>query len=125
MYIIHVASKELFTEEIKTGFYGMDSIQRCGFVHCSDLDTYYLVAPNFRNDQEEKVILVIDTEKLTSEVKWEDGGGLDFPHIYGLIAREAIVDVFDHLWSPEKEWIPNEELKRYASNGFRREWKEL
>lgn len=124
MYIIHVASKALFTEEIKTGFYGANSIQRCGFVHCSDIDTYYLVAPNFKDDQDQKVILVIDTERLNSEVKWEDGGGLDFPHIYGLITREAIVDVLDHLWSLEKEWIPNEELKKYASNGFRREWNE-
>ena len=124
MYIIHVASKALFTEEIKTGFYGANSIQRCGFVHCSDIDTYYLVAPNFKDDQDQKVILVIDTERLNSKVKWEDGGGLDFPHIYGLITQEAIVDVLDHLWSPEKEWIPNEELKKYASNGFRREWNE-
>ncbi len=28
MYIIHVASKALFTEEIKTGFYGANIIQR-------------------------------------------------------------------------------------------------
>lgn len=76
-----------------------------------------------RNDQDQKVILVIDTEKLNSEVRWEDGGGLDFPHIYGLLNPEAVTEVLDHLWSPEKEWIPNEELKKYAANGFRREWK--
>ena len=125
MYIIHVAGKDAFTEEIRTGFYGAGSLERCGFIHCSDIDTYYLVAPNFRNDRDEKVILVIDTDKLNSEVKWEDGGGLDFPHIYGLLNRDAITEVLDHLWSPEKEWIPNEELKKYAANGFRREWKKL
>ena len=124
MYIIHVAGKETFMKEIKTGFYGAESLERCGFIHCSDLDTYYLVAPNFRNDRDKKVILVIDTEKLTGEVKWEDGGGLDFPHIYGLLNRDAVIDVLDHLWSPDKEWVPNEELKKYAVNGFRREWKE-
>ena len=97
MYIIHVANKELFEKEIRTGAYGRDSLKRCGFIHCSDLDTYYLVAPNFRNDPDEKVILVIDTGRLVPEVKWEDGGGLDFPHIYG-------------------------QLKQYAPDGFRREW---
>lgn len=124
MYIIHVADRDVFTEEIRTGFYGAKSIERYGFVHCSDLDTYYLVAPNFRDERNEKVILVIDTDKLSSEVKWEDGGGLDFPHVYGLVNQEAIADILDHLWSDEREWVPNEELKQYAVDGFRREWKE-
>ena len=122
MYIIHVANKPLFENEIKSGAYGSESLKRCGFIHCSDLDTYYLVAPNFRNDADEKVILVIDTDRLVPEVKWEDGGGLDFPHIYGHLNRDAVIDVLEHLWSPDREWIPNEELKQYAPDGFRREW---
>ena len=122
MIIIHIANKDEFEKEIKTGHYGTASLQKCGFIHCSDLDTYYLVAPNFKNDYTEKVILVIDTEKLTCDVKWEDGGGLDFPHVYGLLPRGAIIGVFSHLWSENREWIPNDELKQYAVNGFHREW---
>lgn len=56
MYIIHTAGRDAFTEEIRTAFYGAQSLKRCGFIHCSDLDTYYLVAPNFRYDPEKKVI---------------------------------------------------------------------
>ena len=123
MYIIHVANKALFENEIKSGAYGSESLKRCGFIHCSDLDTYYLVAPNFRNDADEKVILVIDTDRLVPEVKWEDGGGLDFPHIYGLLNKEAVIAVFPHLWSADRIWIPNEELKPYAVNGFEREYR--
>ena len=122
MYIIHVANKALFENEIKSGAYGSESLKRCGFIHCSDLDTYYLVAPNFRNDFTEKVILLIDTDKLASEVKWEDGGGLDFPHIYGLLNRDAIIGVFEHLWSKDRVWIPNDELRPFAPGGFRRPW---
>lgn len=122
MYIIHVAGKDEYEKEIAAGSYGRRSLEKCGFIHCSDLDTYYLVAPNFRNDPDEKVILVIDTEKLDCDVRWEDGGGLDFPHIYGLLKKEAIAAVFEHLWSEDREWIPNEELKPYAPDGFRRPW---
>ena len=122
MFIIHTANREEYEKEIVTGSYGSKSLERSGFIHCSDLDTYYLVAPNFRNDTDEKVILVIDTDRLVPEVKWEDGGGLDFPHIYGLLNRDAVADVLEHLWSPDREWIPNEELKQYAPDGFRREW---
>jgi len=79
-------------------------------VHCSDFDTYSLVAANFKDDDNERYVLVIDAEKLTSEIKWEDGGGWDFPHIYGQIDEDAIVDVLPHLWSEDRVWIPNEEL---------------
>ena len=125
MIIMHTANKSEFEAEIQTGSYGSKSLGRCGFIHCSDLDTYYLVAPNFKNDYTEKVILLIDTDKLNCEVKWEDGGGLDFPHIYGLLNQEAIVGVYEHLWSDTREWIPNEELAEYAINGFRRQTMEL
>lgn len=121
MVIIHTVDKRAFEEEIRTGSYGRKSLERCGFIHCSELDTYYLVAPNFKDDRAEKVILLIDTEKVDCEVKWEDGGGgLDFPHIYGLLRQEAIIGVVEHLWNDDREWIPNEELKVYAVNGFRR-----
>ena len=38
MYIIHVANKPLFENEIKSGAYGSESLKRCGFIHCSDLE---------------------------------------------------------------------------------------
>lgn len=122
MFIIHTANREEYEKESVTGSYGSKSLERSGFIHCSDLDTYYLVAPNFRNDFTEKVILLIDTDKLASEVKWEDGGGLVFPHIYGLLNRDAIIGVFEHLWSKDRVWIPNDELRPFAPGGFRRPW---
>ena len=32
---------------------GINSIKKFGFIHCSALDTYYLVVPNFKDDYEE------------------------------------------------------------------------
>ena len=120
MYIIHSAIKKEFEEEIKTGSYGRDSIKKCGYIHCSDMDTYYLVAPNFKDENIDRLVLVIDTDKVENEIKWEDGGGLDFPHIYGLLNKDAIVAVYEHLWSEDRVWIPNAELNQYASNGLNR-----
>lgn len=57
---------------------------------------------------------------IGSEWLWEDGGGIDFPHIYGLLNKDAIVGIFDHLWSNKRVWIPNDELKTFAPNGFKR-----
>ena len=120
MYIIHSAIKKEFEEEIKTGSYGRTSIKKCGYIHCSDMDTYYLVAPNFKDENIDRLVLVIDTDKVENEIKWEDGGGLDFPHIYGLLNKDAIVAVYEHLWSEDRVWIPNAELNQYASNGLNR-----
>ena len=120
MYIIHSVNKEEFEDEIKTGSYGRKSLEKFGFIHCSDLDTYYLVAPNFKEDLNYRLILLIDTDKVDSEIKWEDGGGIDFPHIYGLLNKDAIIGVYNHIWNNERIWLPNEELKEYAKDGFER-----
>ena len=120
MYIIHSVNKEEFNNEIKTGSYGRKSLEKFGFIHCSDLDTYYLVATNFKEDLNDRLVLLIDTEKVIPEIKWEDGGGIDFPHIYGLLNKDAIVGVYNHIWNKERVWLPNEELKEYAQNGFER-----
>ena len=123
MYIIHSVNKVEFEREISSGKYGTTSIEKYGFIHCSDLDTYYLVAPNFKDDKLDRLILLIDTDKVKAEIKWEDGGGLDFPHIYGLLDKEAIVGVFNHFWNDERELIPNKELFKYASNGLYKKYK--
>lgn len=120
MYIIHSVNKEEFDKEIESGQYGRASLDKCGFIHCSDLDTYHLVAPNFKDDYRDRLVLVIDTDRVNHEIKWEDGGGLDFPHIYGLLDKKAIVGIYPHLWSEDRTWIPNEELKSYLINGCNR-----
>ena len=112
MYILHSVKKNEFN--IEDNYYGHASIKKFGYIHCSDLDTYGLVAPNFKDEKEERVLLVINTDKVKADIKWEDGGGYDFPHIYGLLNVDAIEAVLPHLWSLEKEWIPDDELKKFG-----------
>ncbi len=120
MYIIHSVIKKEFENEIKSGYYGNNSIKKFGFIHCSDLDTYYLVAPNFKNENMDRLILLIDTDKVEKEIKWEEVQGVKFPHIYGLLNQSAIMGIYEHLWNVDNIWIPNEELKKFADKGFER-----
>ena len=120
MYIIHSAIKDEYENEIKSGHYGNNSIKKFGFIHCSDLDTYYLVAPNFKNENIDRLILLIDTNKVENEIKWEEIQGVEFPHIYGLLNKSAIIGIYEHLWNDDNIWIPNDELKEFAINGFER-----
>ena len=48
------------------------SLNAFGFIHCSDIHTYHLVAPNFADEKEERILLVINTGKITAPVIWED-----------------------------------------------------
>lgn len=113
MIILHALTKSLWNTYQDKDFYGELSLEKFGFIHCSDIDTYHLVAPNFKNEPDEMVLLVIDTSKVIPKIIWEDlrNSGVAFPHIYGLLNKNAVVTVLPHLWSDNKEWVANDELK--------------
>ena len=115
MYIIHSLKEAIWNNYKNKKYYGEVSIDKCGFIHCSEISTYKWVAPNFANETDSYVILVIDTDRLENKVVWEDLGnfGVEYPHIYGLLNTDAIVEVVPQLWSDDKEWIVNDELKKY------------
>jgi uncharacterized protein (DUF952 family) len=70
-----------------------------GFIHCTAGDELMLQVANtfYRAAPGDFVLLVIDTARLTSPLKWEEPVGEAlatlFPHIYGPINPEAIVEV--------------------------------
>lgn len=113
MIILHALTKSLWDTYRDQDSYGQRSLDRCGFIHCSDLSTYERVAPNFKDEVQEMLLLVIDTEKVTSPIQWEDLDrcGVRYPHIYGPLNKDAVVMVLPHLWTEQREWLMNEELK--------------
>ena len=115
MIILHALTKTLWDKYENNSLYGTDSVEKFGFIHCSDLDTYHLVAPNFKDEKDEMILLVIDTSRVLSKIIWEDlkNDGVTFPHIYGPLNKDSIVAILPHLWSNTREWIPNEELKGF------------
>ena len=69
-----------------------------GFVHCTAGDELMIAVANrfYQHVPGEYLLLVIDTEYLTSLLKWEapspgDTLAARFPHIYGPINRDAVV----------------------------------
>ena len=115
MIIIHSLTKEFWDTYKDKDFYGDYSLNKFGFIHCSDINTYHLVATNFKSEDKEMILLVIDTEKVNSKIDWEDlrNCGVKFPHIYGLLNKDAIITILPHLWDDKKEWIINDEFKKY------------
>jgi uncharacterized protein (DUF952 family) len=65
-----------------------------GFIHCCSADQLSGVLERYFNDQKDLLLLHIDEKKVPGEIKWEAGPNNDmFPHIYGTIARNAIIRI--------------------------------
>ncbi len=70
--------------------------EREGFIHCTRGAEQVVVVANryYRNDVRSLLLLVIDEERLTAEIKNEIAeDGLAYPHLYGPLNRDAIISV--------------------------------
>lgn len=65
-----------------------------GFVHCTDGEANLLGVANtfYRADDRPYVVLVLDVDRLQSPVRYDDPAQI-YPHIYGPINLDAVVDV--------------------------------
>ena len=65
-----------------------------GYIHCSFAEQVAATAARFYGDVDEVVVLRIDTDRLASPMVVEDlvGSGEDFPHVYGPINLDAVIE---------------------------------
>jgi len=89
--IVHVVERERWTAAGET--YRPDSLDDVGYVDCSTVDAVLAVAARQYVDADEPVLLVIEPEALDAEVRYEEMGARAYPHVYGGIGREAVLDV--------------------------------
>ncbi len=72
MLLFHIARKDTWEQSIKNRIYGEFSIEKYGFIHCSEFNQLLHVANNnLKKVNTDLVVLCIDTDNLKSEVKWE------------------------------------------------------
>ena len=100
MLIFHVAFPAEWRAAERSGAYTRStrglSLQEQGFIHCSRPSQVGPVVENFYADVDhDLVVLVVDTDRLTSPWQLDDVPGADdsFPHIYGPMNLDAVVDV--------------------------------
>jgi uncharacterized protein (DUF952 family) len=103
--ILHITSREAWSAVQKSSQYTAPSLASDGFIHCSTRVQVLPVAEKFYKGQTGLVILVIDSARLSSDLKWEapsDGAppsGVSvsetFPHVYGPINLDAVIQVLD------------------------------
>lgn len=109
--IYHITPRRDWRTALGTGHYRTESLGSEGFIHCSTLSQVLPVAENFYKGQNGLVLLAIEPAILSSPLKWEppSGGtpppgvppGDLFPHIYGPINLDAVVNVLDLEQDPQ------------------------
>lgn len=93
-YIFHVTSQDEWRQAIQKGEYKPANFDYEGFIHCSYKHQLLAVANRLFRGQTDLLVLVIDPSKLECHMVDEnlEGGVEHFPHIYGVLPVNAVVD---------------------------------
>jgi uncharacterized protein (DUF952 family) len=108
-YILHIIPRGVWEQAQRDGTYRGDTLDAEGFIHFSRPNQVVTVANARYKGHTGLQLLVVDPSRLTAELKYElpfehsasDGSiaaqtaGQTFPHLYGALNLDAVVDVLD------------------------------
>ena len=93
MLIYHIVLPDVWAA-FDTGLYIHPSLATEGFIHCSFAHQLDTVIGRYYSGEEKVVVLEIDSDRLMSRMIKEPSTNSEiYPHIYGPINRDAIVNV--------------------------------
>jgi uncharacterized protein (DUF952 family) len=110
--ILHITQSKEWAKAKNLGTYRSESLDTEGFIHCSTLAQVVGSANRFFTGLTDLVILVIDIDRVTPEIRYEgaDPNNL-FPHIYGELNIDAVVRAIDLESDPNGSFILPKELR--------------
>ncbi len=97
--IYHITSAAAWKTALEKGKYESPALPEEGFIHCSQEHQVPGVIERYYSGASELVKLVIDTDKLQSKFiyEWSPSTADTFPHVYGPINTDAVIDVIPVL----------------------------
>lgn len=100
--ILHITTRPQWEQAKQAGIYRGDTLDVEGFIHCSTPSQVITVANALFKGRHDLVLLCIDPHQVQAEIRYEGPeGGEQYPHIYGPLQMDAVVQVFD--FKPEAE----------------------
>jgi uncharacterized protein (DUF952 family) len=108
MLIYHMTPAQSWQAHARGEPYQAETLATEGFIHCTrEAERLVQVANRFyRQETGDFVILCVETAHLQSEVRWEVADGHLFPHIYGPLQPEAIINVLAFPRNPSGHFLP-------------------
>lgn len=92
--IFHITEKSSWESAKLTGNYTATSLQLEGFIHCSQHYQVLEVANFIFKEKRDLLLLALDEAKVLNPIKYEGPSWNTFPHIYGTLNIDAVVNVF-------------------------------
>ncbi|MGB0454322.1 MAG: DUF952 domain-containing protein [Bacteriovoracaceae bacterium] len=104
--IYHIVEKDIWHKLENDPEYIPASLSSEGFIHFSKADQLLQVANSFYKGKDHLYILKVDSTKLKAELKIEPPleaphSGMLFPHLYGPLNRDAIIEMIDWTSGPD------------------------
>lgn len=95
--IYHITTKSEWKKAQEIGKYEAESLKSEGFIHMSHKHQIEGVLARYFQGKTDLLRLTVDETKIIAEIKNELSPSLQetFPHIYGAINLDAVVDVED------------------------------
>ncbi len=93
--IFHITPRACWLQQQAGPHYRAASLSTEGFIHCSTREQLVESADLHFCGQSDLVVLCIAAQRVSAAIRYEDlsGRGVPFPHIYGSLNVEAVVDV--------------------------------
>lgn len=93
--LFHIANTEDWIRSQTNGIYECASLQKEGFIHCSLPHQIKSVADYLFKGQNKLVLLQINQDFVNAAIKYEGSENNKFPHIYGPLNLNSVVEVFN------------------------------
>ncbi len=93
--IYHLTPRANWQRALEEGRYTAESLESEGFIHCSTDLQVVRSANRYYHGVEDLLILCIQPDRVAAEIRHENtsGGQENFPHIYGPLNLDAVVNV--------------------------------
>jgi uncharacterized protein (DUF952 family) len=93
MLIFHLITTKHWEQISDKTDYAPESLSTEGFIHCSTAEQLITTANRFFSEENELVILHVDSNIVTATIKYESADNQLFPHIYGKLNMDAVIEV--------------------------------
>jgi uncharacterized protein (DUF952 family) len=97
--LLHITERDSWRRAEQEGEYRMSTrgvtLEQEGFIHCSLRHQLRAVAELVYADSDDLVVLVIDSEQVSADIRYEAPapGAECYPHIYGALPVGAVTEV--------------------------------
>ena len=95
MGLFHITTRAAWAAAVRAGTYRPSSLEVEGFIHFSGDRQWLATANRFFRGQVGLVLLSVRQNWLRARLEFEPADGEVFPHLYGELNLDAVVDVFD------------------------------